>query len=194
MFKRAQLTGKGVIPDHLKERFRYLDGITPDTILEPWEKLADVAVGGLHHVGFAAKSDLLLVVSVSGRGVIDCATGTKIARDDGEYYPDVGSLVAVGIGPLHGQQIQVAGNSGGGLPRATEDGWLIELHPLSWPDEELFLCPPGQTMLWSPTGTEPQLFKIKPSASSLVTYGFSPTGKCMVIATSSGLEIYSRAQ
>jgi hypothetical protein len=193
MLKRAQPSGKGVVPEHLKERFRYLDGIAPETILGPWQKLANVAVGGLHHIGFAAKSDLLLVMSVSGRGVVDCATGIKIARDDGEYYPDFGSLEAEGVGPLQGQQITVAGNSGGGLPHATEDGWLIELHPLSWPDEELFLCPPGQSMLWSPTGTEPRLFKIKPFPSSLVTYGFSPTGKCMVIATSSELEIYSRA-
>ncbi|AJA10268.1 hypothetical protein SKP52_16980 [Sphingopyxis fribergensis] len=193
MFKRAKPTGKGAVPDHLRDRFRYLDGLAPASALGPWRKLTAVAVGGLQHIGFASKSDLLLVVSVSGRGVVDCATGGKVARDDEEYHPDFGSLEAEGIGPLEGQQIRVAGTSGGGLSHATEDGWLIELHPLSWPEEEFFLCPPGQTMLWNPPAAEPELFKLRPLPSSLVAYGFSPTGKSFVIATSSDLEIYSRA-
>lgn len=194
MFKRAKPTGKGTVPSHLRDRFRYLDGLAPASDLGPWRKLTTVAVGGLQHIGFASKSDLLLVVSgARGRGVVDCVNGDKVARDDEEYYPDFGSLEAEGIGPLVGQQIRVAGISGGGLSHATEDGWLIELHPLSWPEEEFFLCPPGQTMLWNPPATEPELFKLRPLLSSLVAYGFSPTGRSLVIATSSDLEIYSRA-
>ncbi len=194
MFKRAKTTGKGTVPNHLKDRFRYLDGLTPASDLGPWRKFATIAIGGLQHIGFASNSDLLLAVSgARGRGVVDCATGGKVARDDEEYYPDFGSLEAEGIGSLEGQQIRVAGISGGGLSHATEDGWLIELHPLSWPEEEFFLCPPGQTMLWSPPAAKPELFKLRPLPSSLVAYGFSPTGRSLIIATSSDLEIYSRA-
>lgn len=138
MFKRPKPNGKGVVPDHLKDRFRYLDGLAPATALGPWCELAMVAIGGLEHIGFAPNSDLLLVISTSGRGVVDCATGCKIGRDEVEYYPDCGSLEAEGISPLDGQHIRMAGIYGGGLPRTTEDGWLIELHPLSWPQEELF--------------------------------------------------------
>lgn len=189
MFKRPRPNRKGVVPDHLKDRFRYLDGLAPTTALGPWRELAFVAIGGLQHIGFAPKSDQILVISTTGRGVIDGATGTKIGRTEGEYYPDCGSLEADGIGPLDGQRIRVAGIYGGGLPRTTEDGWLIEPHPLSWPEEELFLCPPGQTMLWNSSATEPALFKLRPR-SPLTAYGFSPTGKLLVIATSSDLQIY----
>jgi hypothetical protein len=191
MFGRRK-SRKGNVPDHLRARFDYLDALAPATLMSPWERLPVVAVGGLWHVGFAPQSDLLLAISSSGRGVIDCTTGTRIARDDSEYYPDIPSLEGEGIGPLDGINIRLAGGEGGGLTRGTFDGWGIELHPLSWPDEELFLCPPGQSMLWHPPKEEPTLFKLKPLPSTLVAYGFSPTGLSLVIATSSDIEIFRR--
>ena len=184
---------KGTIPQHLKERFRYLDDLVPAPLPAPWRALPSIAVGGLWHVGFAPDSDLLLVLSSSGRGVIDCLTGEKVARDDADYYAVSPKLEAEGIGPLEGQYVRLAGIHGGGLSHVTKDGWLIELHPLSWPEEEFFLCPPRQTMLWNPPGEKPALSKIRPFPTSLVAYGFSPTGVSLVIATSSDLIIYSRA-
>ncbi len=132
------------------------------------------------------------IVERSGR-VIDCRTGEKVARDDADYYADSDTLEADGIGPLEGQRIRVAGIHGGGLSHVTKDGWLIELHPLSWPEEEFFLCPPGQTMLWNRPDQQPALSKICPFPTSLVAYGFSPTGQSLVIATSSEVAIHSRA-
>ncbi len=46
----------------------------------PWRKVADLAIGGLTEIGFAAPR-LMLVVSHQGRAVLDCATGARIARD-----------------------------------------------------------------------------------------------------------------
>jgi hypothetical protein len=192
IFRRAKPIRKGVVPEHLRERFAYLDQLSPAASTLPWRRLGAIAVGGLQHVGFASGRDLLLVLSSSGRGVIDCATGQRLARDDGEYYPDIGSLEAEGIGPLAGETVHVTGIDGGGLTRGTKDGWGIELHPLSWPEEELFLCPPGQTMLWQPAGDQPGLLKLQPFPTTLVAYGFSPTGRSLVIATSSDVEIFHR--
>jgi hypothetical protein len=189
--KRSSL--KGIIPEHLKERFRYLDDLVPAPLPAPWRTLSSIAVGGLWHVGFATDSDLLLVLSSSGRGVFDCLTGERVARDDADYYADSQRLEAEGIGPLEGQYVRLAGIHGGGLSHVTKDGWLIELHPLSWPEEEFFLCPPGQTMLWNRPSEQPALSKIRPFPTSLVAYGFSPTGKSLVIATSSDVAICSRA-
>lgn len=192
MFRRAPPPSRGNVPEHLKARFAYLDALEPANSTSPWMRLGIIAVGGLWHVGFGDRSDLLLVISSGGRGVIDCGSAQKLARDEAEYYPDTGSLEAEGIGPLDGHKIRVAGITGGGLTRATEDGWGIELHPLSWPNEELFLCPPGHTMLWEPTGQPPSLLKLKPLPSTLVAFGFSPTGRSLVIATSSDIEIFHR--
>src|SRR5690348_11801946 len=84
-------------------------------------------VGGLTEVGFADDSELLLVLSMQGRGIFDCASGQRIFRDDdddrtGWYGHD--NLTAVGIGPLQGQSIRLCGLWGGGLPTFTkEDHW-----------------------------------------------------------------------
>jgi len=54
-----------------------------------WRKTGTFAVGGLTEIGFSQRSELLLVVSSAGRGVIDCTQGRKIARDDqvdGDWY------------------------------------------------------------------------------------------------------------
>jgi hypothetical protein len=192
MFRRAKPRAKGTVPEHLRDRFAYLDRLEPANVFAPWQRLGVLAVGGLWYVGFADRSDLLLLISSAGRGVVDCMSAQKLARDDSEYYLDAGSLEADGIGPLEGQIVRVAGPEGGGLTRATTDGWGIELHPISWPEEELFLCPPGHTMLWEPPGSKPALIKLRPLPSTLVAYGFSPTGKSLVIATSSDVEIYGR--
>ncbi len=54
----------------------------------PWRRIGTVSIGGLRAIGFDRGSDLLLVVSSAGRGVIDCRTAKKVARDDSEYYED----------------------------------------------------------------------------------------------------------
>jgi hypothetical protein len=52
----------------------------------PWKRVATVAIGGLRSLGFDQESENLLILSSQGRGVIDCLTGEKIARDDEEFY------------------------------------------------------------------------------------------------------------
>lgn len=90
-----------------------------------WEKLADVAVGGLTEVGFVPGSSLLLVVSHQGRGVLDLVTGERVARDRqerGSWFDGV-RPAALGIGPVDGRWIEVAGLAGGQLPVTTANGW-----------------------------------------------------------------------
>lgn len=184
---------KGVVPEHLRERFDYLDSLPAGDPPAPWRRVASPAVGGLLQVGFAAGTDLLLIVSHSGRGVVDCATGERLARDDGDYWADRSALEADGIGPLDEQRVRIAGAGGGGLSRQTEDGWAIELHPLSWPAEELILCPPGEDMLLQAPGAGRSLAKLRPFPSELRAFGFSPTGRSLVIATASDVEIFHRS-
>ena len=70
----------------LKKKLLVLSISTPPI---PWKLVASVAIGGLRSVGFDRNSDNLLVVSSQGRGVLDCITGEKIARDYDEYYSNV---------------------------------------------------------------------------------------------------------
>jgi len=90
-----------------------------------WKKVADVAIGGLTEVGFVPGGTLLLVVSHQGRGAVDLASGRRVARDRQEMgsWFDAARPAALGIGPVHGQQIEIAGLAGGQLPVVTADGW-----------------------------------------------------------------------
>ena len=77
-------------------------------------------------VGFGevAGQDFLLVVSHDGRGVFDL-DGTRVARDRtpvDDLWHNSQQLTAIGIGPLDGIAVPLAGLWGGGLPLMTDDG------------------------------------------------------------------------
>jgi hypothetical protein len=57
----------------------------------PWRRTGSFAIGGLTDVGFGAHSDLLLVISHQGRGVFDCLSGVRVARnnDEGDWQDPV---------------------------------------------------------------------------------------------------------
>lgn len=133
-------------------------------------------------VGFAPQSDYLLVVSHQGRGVFDCISGQKLARDSNDGF-DESELTAKGIGILAGQKIQAAGLFGGSLLTATADDWRLFEQPEesariflkheSWSDEEAEFIGDGEVC-------------------DMRASGFSPTGNSFVIATSCDVALYAR--
>jgi hypothetical protein len=177
---------------HLDSLKRKLAGAKASPPPLPWRKGAVLAVGGLRAVGFDRHSDQLLVVSSQGRGVVDCISGQKLARDDEEYFEGEEHLEAKGIGPLTGKLIHMAGLHGGGLPIVTEDRWTLEVLTLDWPTKEVFLFEPG-SWLYGSLYSKPDNFAKLASESEVRACGFSHTGRSLVIATSSELTIYNRA-
>jgi hypothetical protein len=157
----------------------------------PWKLVATFAVGGLRSVGFDRESENLLVVSSQGRGVIDCLTGEKVARDYGEFYENETSLEAQGIGILSDRTIRMAGLFGGGLPVITEDGWQLECVTLKWPEQMLILLPPSSHLYGSVTGHPDLMTKIFED-SCIRAYGFSYTGIIFIVATTSDVTIFAR--
>ena len=153
--------------------------------------MATLPIGGLTEVGFANSSDILLVLSDDGRGVVDGRTGQLLARHDDDAF-DAGNLTAKGIGPLAGAKVRVGGLRGGGLSTNTADGWGVQRRPLAWPDDELILSPPGQTMLWTPRDQPMKLTKLAGFVTEVRAFRFSPTGQTFVIATASDLAIFAR--
>ena len=159
----------------------------------PWRRRWVGPVGGLLEIGFAPNSELLLVVSAAGRGVFDCRTGERVARDDEASldWADPVHLTAEGIGPLTGQTIRMAGIWGGGLPVVTEDGWHWKVIPLNWATDVGFLCPPGADIF---RDLSFELCRKIHSGDRVRAGGFSETGNSLVIAEGSGvsLMIYHR--
>jgi hypothetical protein len=179
------------IPDHLKALYRQLLALPASPPPSPWRLAATHAVGGLTDVGFADSSDLLLVIS-SSRGLFDCATGERIARDPSEDFDhDTSNLLAFGIGPLAEHCIRTAGLHGGGLAFSTPDGWSLNLFTLAWPASSLFLTPPGH-WIYGPAFNKPGTTTKLATDSEIRAFGFSPTGRAFIIATSSDLSIFNR--
>lgn len=174
--------------DPIRQQIRSLKIDLPPS---PWKKIGIVAVGGLRNIGFDRDSERLLIVSSMGRGVIDCCDCRKVARDEAEYYADDIQLEAEGIGPLEGKTIRVAGLTGGGLPTVTQDGWMLEVVTLDWPEHDVLLAEPYTTIYDSLYG-KPSRFKKIARESELRACGFSYTGQSLVIATSSEIVVYSR--
>lgn len=173
----------------LRDRARAIAiGPPPD----PWREVARVAVGGLEGVGFAQGSDLLLVLSSRGRGMFDAGSAERIARDCNEAEADWQRLEAEGIGPLQGQIVRMAGIGGGGLTTSTHDGWRVELAAPDWPEQDVFLVEP-YSMLFDPRpGRAGKAHKLI-SASALIACGFSPSGRCFIVATSSDIAFFARS-
>ncbi len=176
---------------HLKPLKEKLLSLSIGQVPDPWKRVATLAVGGLRSVGFDRESENLLVVSSQGRGVIDCLTGEKVARDYEEFYGNETRLEAQGIGILSDRTIRMSGLFGGGLPSITEDGWQLECVTLKWPEQMLILLPPSSHLYGSATGDSDTMTKVFED-SCIRAYGFSYTGRSFITATTNDLTVFAR--
>ena len=139
--------------------------------------------GGFFAIGFGENTDLALVSTHDGRGLIDCETGTRIARDYDLAYPDEDTLVLEGIGALAGKMVSVAGEDGGELPKTTDDGWRLEGTLANNSEDVISLLPPTPDMGNATfSGFVPEIR----------VFGFSPTGRSFIIATGAEVFVYGR--
>ncbi|MGO2306747.1 MAG: hypothetical protein ACTH5W_18805 [Providencia sp.] len=156
-----------------------------------WELCSIIAIGGLTEVGFSKQySNMLLVISSAGRGLIDCNTGEKIARDYEEYGDWYSSfnLTSMGIGIISNESISISGLCGGGLPVANHYGETLTVASPKWPLEYL---------IWAPLGKEPLIDRFQEGCLRImsdffVCAGFSWNGEFIVAATSSDITIWKR--
>lgn len=176
--------------DENKERLQNLVCQTQE-IDEPngWRKTV-FAMGGLSEIGFSKQnSNLLLVVSSQGRGVIDCQKGELIARDYGTNWDwkDSYEMTAQGIGVLSNEKILVSGLHGGGLPLMNKNGDGLLYMATEWPIIDIIFEPNFKSIYKEDEAKE--CFRIFHDYE-LRTYGFSYDGETFVIATSSEIIVY----
>ncbi|WMN20211.1 hypothetical protein QL104_12720 [Pseudomonas piscis] len=157
----------------------------------PWVLVTRRAAGSLLEVGFDRDRELLLVTSSAGRSVIDCETGEKIARDYTEEVESDRYLEAEGIGPLAGRRIAMSGINGGSLPLGSDDGWAVHNVPLAWPEQHLLLVEPG-SWLYGAQHNRPATFHKLAIEHECRAFGFSYSGRSLVIASSCDLVVYHR--
>ena len=164
--------------ERLREAYRRKQEEDPPP---PW-RLVPINVGGVTAIGFGPGTELLLVQSHSGLGVIDVVSGKTVAREDegddplGDPYP----VVAAGIGPLEGQRISLSGLWGGGLRTIAPDGWSVQRASPNWPAECAVLLPPECPDIEDDAKTTMLVKDVEPAIRGI---GFSDSGKSLAVAT-----------
>ena len=157
-----------------------------------WRLSGSIAIGGLTDIGFSKNSDLLLVLSGHGRGVIDPMVGAVIARDDetdGDWL-NRRLLLCDGIGPLADEAIQLAGLNGGGLPRGSGQGDSLEVVSPNWPLGDLIFC----SNFGSALIERFQSTCLRVASDHIRAYGFSWSGNTFIYATGSDIHVYVRLE
>ncbi|BBO32811.1 hypothetical protein PLANPX_2423 [Lacipirellula parvula] len=174
----------------IRARLEAMPSVVPPS---PWLQVQRMTIGGLYGVGFGENSDDLLVVSSQGRGLFNCLSGERTARDDDTTYinPDSTGMTEPGIGSWSSLQIPIAGIHGGGLGARTTDGWSLDVVQLPWPFHVIFLTSNSKDFL----DTTASVSKICVTDTyEFRAAGFSPTGRSLIIAQSGELIIFSRAK
>src|SRR5262249_21405938 len=132
--------------------------------------------------------EFLLVASHAGRRVFDLA-GNRIAQVPAhghisDEWHDTAHLRVLGIGPLDGRWVAIAGLWGGGLPTMTFDGWGVERVAVDWPDERILLTHPY------PSRRKSQIHEER--SADVRAVGFAPSGRALIVATSAEFILFAR--
>lgn len=155
-----------------------------------WTYKGCINIGGFEYFGFDESSDLLLVVSHNGRGIIDLAKAEKIARDYSEdFHLDETLLICEGFDILKDKTIKLAGKYGGSiLPVHSQFGdSLRRVSPL-FPCEDIIYQPAFEDCFVE--GHNKNCVRIY--RGFLYCYGFSYSGNYFVIADDSGVSFWER--
>lgn len=86
----------------------------------------------------------------------------------------------------------MAGLYGGGLPVTTRDGWTAEAVYLDWLSPLALLVAPGASLFDVRDGHEPEIWWVGEGAGEFRAWGFSPTGRTLILATSADVTLFRR--
>lgn len=175
-----------------------LEGADVVTEIPPWQHITTIAVGGLTAVGFERGSETLLVTSVSGQSVMDATTGTRLFRNRADDGYDVHALKAARLDHPAIERIDMAGLHGGALRRETRDGWSVDMFDLAWPQTSCVLHPPKASIYflkpgWAHGIKDATFHLLAREPEDIRAFGFSWTGRSLVLATPSTLKIWARS-
>ncbi|MCL2856802.1 MAG: hypothetical protein FWE19_03640 [Oscillospiraceae bacterium] len=157
-----------------------------------WLRKETFAIGGLEYFGFAENSDILFVISSSGRSLIDMAKDEKISRDNNVDFPlDERLLTSEGFDILKGETIKLASKHGGSMLPVSNKSHetLTKVSPL-YPCEDIIFQPPYEHCLseWHSKNC------VRVYRGFPYCYGFSFSGKYFVIAHEGGITYWEAEQ
>ncbi len=164
---------------------RWFQSTAPIVQCPSWRCVLSAAVGGLTEIGFSADETRLLVVSHDGRGLFDLASGQRLARDDeapviGSEWIDHDSARVRGIGAAVDEWFDMIGLRGGTLASSTAAGWHAQTVGRGRREQAL-LGRQGERRRWL----------VAQPATEIRAFGFSKSGRWLVLATSADLTVFA---
>lgn len=160
----------------------------------PWNHRSIHAISGLTDIGFLPDSDYLLVLSQQGRSIYNCRNGERICRDNASNHDfDIYSLSAHAFGPFAGIKVHTAGLHGGGLALTHPDGWRLQSVTLEWPEQSVILSPLNDWLHELLEHNPHQIYYLAKD-QEIRAFGFSPTGKSMIVASTDRLLIIAQPE
>lgn len=155
-----------------------------------WTNKGSFNVGGFEYFGFDESSDLLLVISSDGRGIIDLAKSEMVARDFTEdFILDETLLICEGFDILQDKTIKLAGKYGGSvLPIRSKSGESLRRVSPLFPCEDIIYQPAFEDCFVE--GHNKNCVRIY--RGFLYCYGFSYSGNYFAIADDSGISFWER--
>ena len=173
-----------------------LAAATPVAVAGPWRRINVLGVGGLNALGFNRKSEEMLVTSVNGQSVISGDTGEILYRNRDDDGLDISALKGTRLDHPADERFDMAGLFGGALRTVTDDGWSIE--PLAGSSGvHCVLQPPGASVhfsdpKWAAHNKDATFHLIARESEDIRAFGFSWTGRTLVLATPSDLTLWNR--
>lgn len=180
----------GNLEENRKRLVDLLANIQASDCPDGWDRVAGIAISGFIGFGFSKKiNNLALVVSTSGRALVSCDTGEKVARDYEEFGGlDDSGIFCEGIVGLSDERILIAGLNGGGLPNSTCIGESLRLYSPNWPQHDLYFCGPSGDPLFEKF----QDSCIKLRTDFIEAFGFSWCGDYFAVASNCDFDIWKR--
>ena len=180
----------GYLEENRKRLVNLLVNIPTSDCPDGWEYVGGIAISGFIGFGFSKKrSNLVLVVSTTGRSLINCDTAAKVARDYEEYAGvDDSGIFCEGLEELSQESILITGQNGGGLPNSTCIGESLRLYSPNWPQHDLYFCGPSGDPLFEKF----QGSCIRLRTDFIEAFGFSWCGDYFAVANSSDFDIWKR--
>lgn len=165
---------------HRQNILHTISGLPYQSSPKGWSKASSFAVGGLEYIGCSNDSKYLLIVSSSGRGILDFESNEIVARDydNSNDWLDERNLVCEGFGFLENQRISITGIGGGGLPKSTGTGESLYLAAPLYPCYDVIYQPDFQNCLSSGRNQDCAIIY----RGFVNYYGFSADGNTMLVA------------
>ena len=182
---------KNLKAEHLQSIIDLLSNASREPLSKPWNYLGNINIGAVYALGFERGSENLITITSDGQAVIDCKTGKKIYRNRENDGYDHEREKAIRLDKPERAAIDTCSIAGGSLRRVTKDGYSVNEYSTNGITYLYILQAPNSSLYDVKLGRAPK-FEIVDEDFKAKFFGFSWSGRTLILVVDGDLEIWSR--